>query len=104
MTDSRPGNKTPSVKFSVESDFQIKILDFCVQKGEIRKNKFRKFRKKNCNIRFLVFFNPFMGLYSSPNWQLLDSAKTCPGNFRDNSEKFPGHFRGTSAGITIIAD
>ena len=24
MTDSRPGNKTPGVKFSVESDFQVK--------------------------------------------------------------------------------
>ena len=67
MTDSRPGNKTPSVNFSVESDFQVRNTRFLRPEGKSRKNEIRKIRKSFvfliCYFLFLVFLlNPFMGL------------------------------------------
>ena len=43
MTDSTPGNKTPGVKFSVESDFQVKNQQFLRLEG---KNNEKRHSKK----------------------------------------------------------
>ena len=51
MTDSRPGNKTPGVKFSVESDFQVKNSQFLRLEP---KNK-EKRNSKNSKKFFLWF-------------------------------------------------
>ena len=55
MTDSRPGNKTPSVKFSVESDVQVKNKQFVCIKGKLVKNEIRKHRGKKNIFEFFEF-------------------------------------------------
>ena len=66
MTDSRPGNKTPGVKFSVESDFQVKNQQFLRLEGKNKEKRNSKNSKKfffNLLFSFSCFFlNPFTGL------------------------------------------
>ena len=51
MTDSGPGNQTPGVKFSVESDFQVKNKQLLRLEG---KNK-EKRNSKNSKKKYLLF-------------------------------------------------
>ena len=53
MTDSRPGNKTPDVKFSVESDFQIKNQQLLRLEG---KNKEKRNSKNSFFLSVIFFF------------------------------------------------
>ena len=39
MTDSRPGNKTPRVKFCVESDFQVENTQLLEPEGKNKENR-----------------------------------------------------------------
>ena len=68
MTVSRPGNKTPGVKFSVESDFQVKNKQFLRPEGKNKEKRNSKNSKKSflsVIFFFLLFlFNPFTGLIS----------------------------------------
>ena len=54
MTDSRPGNKTPGVKFSVESDFQVKNKQFLRLEG---KNKEKRNSKNSKKLFFNLLFS-----------------------------------------------
>ena len=68
MTDSRPGNKTPGVKFSVESDFQVKNKQFLRLEGKNKEKRNSKNSKKfflSVIFFFLFFSNPFGGLFLS---------------------------------------
>ena len=69
MTDSRPGNKTPSVKFSVESDFQIKNTRLLRLEGKNKEKRNSKNSKKffftSVIFFFLFLFDPFAGLEMS---------------------------------------
>ena len=52
MTVSRPGNKTPGVKFSVESDVQVKNKHVLRLGG---KNKEKRNSKNSKKLFFMVF-------------------------------------------------
>ena len=65
MTESTPGKKTPGVKFSVESDFQVKSKQFLRLEGKNKEKRNSKNSKKfffNLLFSFSFFFNPFTGL------------------------------------------
>ena len=59
MTDSTPGNKTPGVKFSVESDVQVKNKQLLRLEG---KNK----EKRNSKNSKMFFFKWFLVIARSP--------------------------------------
>ena len=53
VTHSRPGNKTPSVKLSVESEFRSKILQSSGQRPTFRETEFRTIPKMFFKILFV---------------------------------------------------
>ena len=74
MTDSRPGNKTPGVKFSVESDVQVKNKQLLRLEGKNKeKRNSKNSKKKICYVLFPDLFYPFTGL-----------VRRTPGNFGDS--------------------
>ena len=94
MTDSRPGNKTPGVKFSVESDFQVKNKQFLRLEGKHKEKRNSKNSKKlflNLLFSFSCFFLSVHRV-TGFSWRTCPGAiqwpGTCPGCFQEQSRKY----------------
>ena len=96
MTDSGPGNKTPGVKFSVESDFQVKNARCLRLEG---KNK-EKRNSKNSKKKYLLFSFSCFFLIRSPGYyflfrQLPGLGILIPGLFPPSLDSLTGKSFGT---------